>query len=379
MKFKTVFGKAHNFEMQLTIDERTFVVERFIQTEDYDLVKAEFRARFPYRNPPANSTIYKNVKKFERHGTTHNLNAGRSGRNRTVRTPANIQRVEAAIAINPRLSARRNGLGISKSAYNEITRIDLNYHPYRMKVRHALEGGDHVRRSDFSQWFLAQTRDPQFFDKVLIGDEAAFAMDGQVYNHNMVYYAEKGNPPEFYFDRNNSREKVTAWAGLCGNGDIMGPFFFDENVTGARYLNMINDDLVPDLMQHFNFNIFGQNLFENNLWWFQDGAPCHGTLEVRTRLRELFGNQVVALNHTVEWPARSPDLTPCDFFLWGYIKSRVYQTPPADVFELRLRIVNEFNLLRNDPAKIRRSVRDMEKRANLCIQRNGGHVEGHHA
>jgi hypothetical protein len=27
------------------------------------------------------------------------------------------------------------------------------------------------------------------------------------------------------------------------------------------------------------------------------------------------------------WPPRSPDLTPLDFFLWGTLKERIYQTP----------------------------------------------------
>ena len=27
------------------------------------------------------------------------------------------------------------------------------------------------------------------------------------------------------------------------------------------------------------------------------------------------------------WPARSPDLTPCDSFLWGYMKDKVFEPP----------------------------------------------------
>ncbi|GBL72043.1 hypothetical protein AVEN_115066-1 [Araneus ventricosus] len=27
------------------------------------------------------------------------------------------------------------------------------------------------------------------------------------------------------------------------------------------------------------------------------------------------------------WPSRSPDHTPCDFFLWGYVRDKVYITP----------------------------------------------------
>ena len=39
------------------------------------------------------------------------------------------------------------------------------------------------------------------------------------------------------------------------------------------------------------------------------------------------------------WPPRSPDLTPCDFFLWGYVKDNAYKPPlPQNVRELQDRI-----------------------------------------
>ncbi|KAJ4452056.1 hypothetical protein ANN_03572 [Periplaneta americana] len=41
------------------------------------------------------------------------------------------------------------------------------------------------------------------------------------------------------------------------------------------------------------------------------------------------------------WPPRSPDLTPCDFYLWEYIKDRVYVPPlPQTLVQLRERINN---------------------------------------
>ena len=36
-----------------------------------------------------------------------------------------------------------------------------------------------------------------------------------------------------------------------------------------------------------------------------------------------------------EWPARSPDLTPCDFFLWGWLKEQVYSTKPRNLEEFK--------------------------------------------
>jgi len=125
--------------------------------------------------------------------------------------------------------------------------------------------------------------------------------------------------------------------------------------------------------------LFAENRYEEEVWWFQDGVPCHRRIIVRNRLRELFGNQIVSLNEDIEWPPRSPDLTPCDFFLWGYLKERVFRTPPETVFALRQRIIDEFDLLRNDQDLIVRCVRAMETRARKCIDKDGGHVEGRFA
>ena len=39
------------------------------------------------------------------------------------------------------------------------------------------------------------------------------------------------------------------------------------------------------------------------------------------------------------WPPRSPGATPCDFFLWGYVKDQVYVPPlPATIPELKVLI-----------------------------------------
>jgi len=39
------------------------------------------------------------------------------------------------------------------------------------------------------------------------------------------------------------------------------------------------------------------------------------------------------------WPPRSPDASPCDLFLWGYVKDQVYVPPlPASIPELKVRI-----------------------------------------
>ena len=147
-------------------------------------------------------------------------------------------------------------------------------------------------------------------------------------------------------------------------------------MNGLAYLRMLNEFAFPQLAIHFN-NQFWEGLFRG-LWWAQDGAPAHRLIEFRDRLNEVFGeNRVIALQHNVEWPPCSPDLTPCDFFLWGYLKNKMFTTPPENIDVLRQRIIEEFNALRQQPEMIRHVMRRMHRRTIRCVQRNGGHVEGH--
>ena len=60
-------------------------------------------------------------------------------------------------------------------------------------------------------------------------------------------------------------------------------------------------------------------------------------------------NHIIALGRDIEWPPRSPDLTPCDYFLWGHLKNKVYATPPISVDNLRICITAEVNILKKSP------------------------------
>ena len=60
---------------------------------------------------------------------------------------------------------------------------------------------------------------------------------GAVNNRNVRMHALANQPPDFQYNVNDSRQKLTVWVGLCGNSDMLGPFFFDGNVNGQSYLN----------------------------------------------------------------------------------------------------------------------------------------------
>jgi hypothetical protein len=47
------------------------------------------------------------------------------------------------------------------------------------------------------------------------------------------------------------------------------------------------------------------------------------------------------MNGDVQWPARPPDLSACDYFLWGYLKSKVYISRPRTITKLKQNIREE--------------------------------------
>ena len=112
-----------------------------------------------------------------------------------------------------------------------------------IQVNHQLLPGDFQRRIDFCTWFLEK---PEAFLRFLaIGDEAAFQMNRTVTTRNVGCYALKQHPPlEHAFSKSMSRKKISVWIGLCGNGEFIWPFFFEGNVNGETYLQMLNDQIV---------------------------------------------------------------------------------------------------------------------------------------
>ena len=90
----------------------------------------------------------------------------------------------------------------------------------------------------------------------------------------------------------------------------------------------------------------------------QDGATSHTARETRQFLEiELQGAGLISLRTNFEWPPRSPDLTECDFWLWGHLKHIVFQTIPRNAAELLARIETECRRLENEEPEVFENVR----------------------
>ena len=99
--------------------------------------------------------------------------------------------------------------------------------------------------------------------------------------------------------------------------------------------------------------------------WQQDGAKPHQANSVMDYLDRQFGPNMLALKARQghPWAPASPDMNPCDFWLWGDLKEKVYKPLPQSMEELRNRISFHFNNLASQT--ISAAVMSMRKRARL--------------
>jgi hypothetical protein len=74
------------------------------------------------------------------------------------------------------------------------------------------------------------------------------------------------------------------------------------------------------------------------MWFQHDGTPADCTNVVLGYWDEIFGNRWIGRGVPIIWPPRSPDLTPLDFCLCGYMQSLVYETPVETQHDLVGRI-----------------------------------------
>ena len=94
--------------------------------------------------------------------------------------------------------------------------------------------------------------------------------------------------------------------------------------------------------------------FDNSedFWFQQDGATAHTARRSLGILREKFPSRFISLRGDIGCPARSPDLTPCYFFLWGYLKAEVYKHRPQTLKTLKDAIREEVAAIRPEMTNI---------------------------
>lgn len=328
-----------------------------------------YSERFPNRRLPNRKTFAAVERRIRETGMFAPVSAN-YGRARTVRTPEVEEEILNRIEENPKLSSRRLGLelGVSKDTVNRVTREQL-LHPFHIQRVQDLLPHDFESRLGFCRFIQEhRNQDRNFTRRILFTDEACFTRSGITNLHNEHVYADE-NPHATKVTHYQHELRINVWAGIIDTF-IIGHVILPPRLNGENYLAHLQN-VLPDLLDPLPLEV------RRGMWFMHDGATPHFTLNVRNYLNEQYPNRWLGRGNDApaHWPARSPDMTPMDYFLWGTLKSLVYSRPVDTEDELRRRIQTGIDALRNDDEMLQRVQFNFLRRINLCTHENGGHFE----
>lgn len=287
----------------------------------------------------------------------------RSGRP-TTRTVKNVELVKEMFTRSPQKSTRQavHESGLSRHTICSVLTKDLNFRPWKPHYVQDLTHEDCEHRMEYGESMLGWHEEwPQLFENILWSDEAVFHTGGFVNRHNSHYWA--AHDPEVIVEKMQNRPKVTVWCGMTASR-IIGPYLLRDTMNADRYLKMLEEYVWPRICGWENID---------ELVFMQDGAPPHFARTVRAWLDQKFPERWIGRQGPHNWPARSPDLTPCDFFLWGWAKEKVYQTKPHTLEQLETRI---HEVIENVPFEfLQKSVVSINDRLRKLVKNAGAYIE----
>ena len=142
--------------------------------------------------------------------------------------------------------------------------------------------------------------------------------------------------------------------------------FSESTITGVVYLDLLEQYVFPQIETFEQENV-------NRVIFMQDGAPPHFSCFVTDILNKRFPNAWIGRNGPIPWPPRSPDLSPLDFFLWGYIKNIVYAEKIRNIQHLQERITSAIETITRD--MIQKTWQKIEFRLDVSRATKVAHIE----
>ncbi|XP_031636066.1 uncharacterized protein LOC116348960 [Contarinia nasturtii] len=358
---------VERFTMLLTLEQKIQIVS-LARQYSYRQTAEIFNYLNPNRLPPLNfRTVYQLFKKLRTLGTLQRKKWSPSAQSITEKRQFE-QQIRQLFRANPHMTTRRAAALVGKSQCTVWSALKrMKFWAYKKGKHQKLEPGDPALRKKFCEDLLLMCHlEPGFHKRILWSDEKNFPVNGSFNRQNFRYWAEE-NPRWIGIVNEVAPEKVIVWTGIIDK-TIIGPYFFDGNVNGDSYLEMLTDYLLPTL--HANgFN-------SADICYMHDGAPPHFAGLVRQCLDDnlqFWIGRGEGENRLLPWPPRSPDLNMLDFFLWGTLQHRVYLIENESIEDVANTIINEINDI---PAEfLSNTQNNLIKRLYACIEVNGNLFE----
>jgi [histone H3]-lysine36 N-dimethyltransferase SETMAR len=199
--------------------------------------------------------------------------------------------------------------------------------------------------------------------KFITVDEALFHLNENGVQTEFQYLARDADRSELQVRQTQNFPKgVMVFAGISSKGPSK-PIFVKPGakINANYYINKVLKPFFKDVRTR---------LFPDGDFIFhQDSAPSH----TANATLEFLKREKINFIPPEEWCPNSSDVAPCDFFLWGHLKSEVRKTGPTTIRQLKNSIRRCLRKIPQD--MIDHALRSWPKRLRQLRDAEGGHIE----
>jgi transposase len=230
-----------------------------------------------------------------------------SGRSRTIRTKATIQKVKRRLNRQKGVSTRKlaSDLGISRTSVQRVLKDDLQLQAYKTQTEPLLTDEHKEKRMKFANWVRTNFRKEDTM-KILFSDEKMFDIDG-AYNcrYDRIWTVNRAEADIKGGIRRKRKfpQKVMVWLEVCSKGVSPLVIFENGTVDHDRYIK----EVLPVALK------YGNKMFGNDWTFQQDGAKPH----IHGKSQEWCTKHFPSFIDKNHWPPNSPDLNPLDYCVWN--------------------------------------------------------------
>ncbi|GFT95709.1 transposable element Tc3 transposase [Trichonephila clavipes] len=195
----------------------------------------------------------------------------------------------------------------------------------------AIHQNDHQGKRRFVEWAQNEIAVvPDFHKRILFSDEAHFWLNGYVNKQNCRIWSEANS--QVYVETPLHPEKLTVWCALGADGIR----------TSSKTMKATT---------------------------LQSMVIARATIDL---LKDTFGDHLISRFGPVNWPPRSCDLTPLDYFLWGYVKLFVYVDKLQTLYHLEDNIRRVIADIR--PQMLEKVIENWTSRLDYIQASRGSHM-----
>lgn len=328
-------------------------------TETYTMIKTAFGNDYLSR-----SVIFEWFKRFK-DGRQSTEDDPRSGRPSTSRNDDVVANIYEKVRNDRRLTVRElaNEAGISIGSCHEILTENLQMRRVAAKfVPRLLTLEQKENRLTICQDLKNRSADINFIKNIITGDETwVYGYDPETKLQSSQWKTKfSPRPKKARQVRSNVKTMLIVFF------DIEGIVYYEFVPHGQTVNQVFYKDVLIRLRERIRKK--RPEKWRSGTWFLHhDNAPAHSALSIREFLAE---KKIPVVPH----PPYSPDLAPCDFFLFPRLKSALKGQRFQDVEEIKANTAKELKAITLE--QFQRTFEKWQDRWNHCISSGGEYFEG---